>query len=125
MVSQEMFPPSPSDWKYVATPTKKKQLKVLVDLMKRPDIDIIINGADAGREGELIFRLVYEHAKCNKPVKRLWVSSMEESALKQGFNNLRLSVIQKSIVLQKSRSMLLSLPGAALPPSAKGWQTKT
>ena len=83
------LPISPNAWKYVATSSTKKQLKILVDLMKRPNIDTIINGADAGREGELIFRLVYEHAKCKKPVKRLWVSSMEESALTEGFNNLR------------------------------------
>ena len=83
------LPISPNIWKYVATASTKKQLKVLVDLMKRSDIDTIINGADAGREGELIFRLVYEHAKCKKPTKRLWVSSMEESALTEGFNNLR------------------------------------
>jgi len=83
------LPISPSAWKYIASPSTKKQLKMLVDLMKRPDIEVVINGADAGREGELIFRLVYEHAKCNKPVKRLWVSSMEESALKEGFRSLR------------------------------------
>ena len=83
------LPIIPALWKYVAAPSTKKQLKVLVDLIKRPDIETIINGADAGREGELIFRLVYEHAKTNKPVKRLWVSSMEESALREGFNNLR------------------------------------
>jgi len=86
---KEDLPISPTDWKYVATAATKKQLKVLIDLMKRSDIDTIINGADAGREGELIFKLVYEHAKCKKPVKRLWVSSMEELALKNGFNNLR------------------------------------
>ena len=86
---KEDLPISPVTWKYVASISTKKQLKVLVDLMKRSDIDTIINGADAGREGELIFRLVYEHAKCQKPVKRLWVSSMEEYALKEGFNNLR------------------------------------
>jgi len=83
------LPISPANWKYAASPSTKKQLRVLVDLMKRTDVDEIINGADAGREGELIFKLVYEHAKCKKPVKRLWVSSMEEAALRDGFNNLR------------------------------------
>jgi DNA topoisomerase-3 len=86
---KEDLPISPDTWKYVASQSTKKQLKVLVDLMKRSDVDLIINGADAGREGELIFRLVYEHAKSKKSVKRLWVSSMEELALKDGFNNLR------------------------------------
>ena len=85
---KEDLPICPDIWKYVASASTRKQLKVLVGLMKRPDIDTIINGADAGREGELIFRLVYEHAKSKKPVKRLWISSMEEVALKEGFNNL-------------------------------------
>ena len=86
---KEDLPISPDVWKYEATPSTKKQLKVLVALMKRQDVELVINGADAGREGELIFRLVYEYAKCIKPTKRLWVSSMEETALKEGFNNLK------------------------------------
>ena len=86
---KEDLPISPTVWKYAASPSTKKQLKVLVDLMKRSAVDTIINGADAGREGELIFRLVYEHAKSKKPIQRLWLSSMEESAIKEGFRNLR------------------------------------
>jgi len=86
---KEDLPINPAIWKYTAVPSTKKQLKILTDLMKRPDVETIINGADAGREGELIFRLVYEHAKCKKPIKRLWISSMEESAIKEGFSNLR------------------------------------
>jgi len=86
---KEDLPISPDNWKYVASATTKKQLKVLVDLIKRSDVTTIINGADAGREGELIFRIVYEHAKSNKTIQRLWVSSMEETALKSGFNNLK------------------------------------
>ena len=57
--------------------------------MKRSDVDTVINACDAGREGELIFRFVYEHAKCRKPLKRLWISSMEESAIEDGFRNLK------------------------------------
>jgi len=94
---KEDLPISPVDWKYVAASSTKKQLKALVDLMKRSDIDTIINGADAGREGELIFRLVYEHARCTKPIKRLWVSSFEDAALKEGFNNLRPSADYDSL----------------------------
>ena len=86
---KEDLPISPAEWKYAAAASTKKQLKILVDLMKRPDVDIIINGVDAGREGELIFRLVYEHAKIKKPIQRLWLSSLEESAIKDGFRNLR------------------------------------
>ena len=85
----EDLPISPQEWKYTAAASTKKQLKILVDLMKRSDIGIITNAADAGREGELIFRLVYEHAKCKKPIKRLWISSMEESAIADGFRNLK------------------------------------
>jgi len=85
----EDLPIAPQEWKYTATASTKKQLKILVDLMKRKDISTIINACDSGREGELIFRLVYEHAKCKKPIKRLWISSMEESAISVGFNNLK------------------------------------
>jgi DNA topoisomerase-3 len=85
----EDLPILPNEWQYTANKDTKKQLKVLVDLMKRSDVDVIINAADAGREGELIFRLVYEHAKCKKPIKRLWISSMEESAISDGFRNLK------------------------------------
>ena len=83
------LPIIPSEWKYTANSNTKKQLKLLCDLMKRPDVDVIINACDAGREGELIFRLVYEHARCKKPIKRLWVNSMEESAIEQGFRSLK------------------------------------
>ena len=85
----EDLPIIPAEWQYIANKDTKKQLKILCDLMKRSDIDCIINACDAGREGELIFRLVYEHAKCKKPIKRLWISSMEESAIADGFRNLK------------------------------------
>ena len=83
------LPIIPDEWKYVTAKGKGKQLKIIADLMKRPDVDTIICATDAGREGELIFRLVYEHCKCRKPIKRLWVSSMEESALLNAFKNLK------------------------------------
>ena len=57
--------------------------------MDRPDVDTIVNACDAGREGELIFRLVYEMTGCRKPVLRLWISSMEDSAIREGFSDLR------------------------------------
>ena len=85
----EDLPIAPQEWKYTATASTKKQLKTLVDLMKLSDVTTITNACDAGREGELIFRLVYEHAKCKKPIKRLWISSMEESAIAYGFKNLK------------------------------------
>ena len=68
---------------------KQKQFKVVKALMNRRDITEVINACDAGREGELIFRLVYNQADCKKPMKRLWISSMEESAIRKGFENLK------------------------------------
>lgn len=85
----EDLPILPEHWKYAVSREKAKQLKVLRELMKRPDVDCIVNACDAGREGELIFRLVYEYCGCKKPIQRLWISSMEESAITGGFRNLR------------------------------------
>ena len=68
---------------------KKKQFDVLKQLMNAPDVTEVVNTCDAGREGELIFRSVYELAGCQKPMKRLWISSMEDSAVREGFANLR------------------------------------
>ena len=83
------LPIIPSEWKYTANDATKKQLKLLCDLMKRPDVDCIINSCDAGREGEIIMRLVVEHAHCTKKMMRLWVNSMEETAIERGFRELR------------------------------------
>ena len=68
---------------------KKKQFDILKKLMNAPDVTEVVNACDAGREGELIFRSVYELAGCQKPMKRLWISSMEDSAIREGFANLR------------------------------------
>jgi len=85
----EDLPIIPKDWKYTANASTKKQLKILCDLMKRPDVDVIINACDAGREGQLIFGLVYDYCDSNKKTKRLWISSMEETAIADGFRNLK------------------------------------
>lgn len=82
------LPIIPKDWKYIVSSDKAKQMNLLSELMNRKDINVIINACDAGREGELIFRLVYEYCKCKKTIKRLWISSMEESSIINGFNNL-------------------------------------
>jgi DNA topoisomerase-3 len=84
----EDLPIIPQSWKYQTAKDKSKQLKIIGDLFKRPDVDTVICATDAGREGELIFRLVYERCKCKKPIKRLWISSMEEKAIAEGFRNL-------------------------------------
>lgn len=86
------LPIVPDNWKYSVSEDKIKQIELLSKLVNRSDIDAVINACDAGREGELIFRLVYDYCKCEKPVKRLWISSMEEKAILKGFNNLKSSV---------------------------------
>lgn len=83
------LPILPERWKYGITPDTKKQFDTLKQLMEREDVASLVCATDAGREGELIFRLVYEQAKCKKPVKRLWISSMEDSAIREGFEHLR------------------------------------
>ena len=83
------LPILPQRWQYLVSASTKKQFGVLKDLMNRPDVDSIVCGTDAGREGELIFRLVYQQAGCKKPFSRLWLSSMEDSAIRDGFANLK------------------------------------
>lgn len=85
----EDLPIMPENWKYTVPFEKAKQLKILSGLMADSAVDSLVCATDAGREGELIFRLVYEHCGCKKPVKRLWISSMEESAIAEGFQNLK------------------------------------
>ena len=83
------LPILPESFRYVLAPGKEDTFENLCALMDRPDVDIIVNACDAGREGELIFRLVYEMAGCRKPILRLWISSMEGSAIREGFSDLR------------------------------------
>ena len=83
------LPILPQQWQYLVSASTKKQFGILQKLMHRPDVDSIVNSCDAGREGELIFRLVYEQAGCRKPVSRLWLSSMEDNAIREGFANLK------------------------------------
>ena len=85
----EDLPIIPQDFRFTVAPDKRKQYDVLRELLRSPDTTEVINACDAGREGELIFRTVYHLAGCNKPVKRLWISSMEDGAIREGFQNLR------------------------------------
>lgn len=85
----EDLPILPREWKYIQTPGKEKQFSVLRELMHRADVSEVVNACDAGREGELIFRFVYEQTHCDKPFLRLWISSMEESAIREGFHALK------------------------------------
>ena len=83
------LPILPQKWQYLVSASTKKQFGILKDLMNRPDVDSIVNSCDSGREGELIFRLVYQQVGCKKPVSRLWLSSMEENAIREGFAHLK------------------------------------
>ena len=85
----EDLPILPETWQYIIPDEKKQQFDILRSLMERPDVTGLICATDAGREGELIFRFVYQMAGCKKPFKRLWISSMEDSAIKDGFANLK------------------------------------
>lgn len=85
----DTLPILPEKWQYSVKKSTKQQLSILCRLMKSKNVDSVVCATDAGREGELIFRLVYNYAKCEKPIERLWISSMEDQAIRDGFNNLR------------------------------------
>ena len=83
------LPILPSQWNYQIAAATRKQFSILKKLMEREDVTGLVEATDAGREGELIFRLVYNQAKCKKPFERLWISSMEDQAISDGFSNLK------------------------------------
>ena len=83
------LPIIPKEYKYETAKSTKKQFNILKKLMNDKDVEFVINACDAGREGESIFRLVYLQANCKKKMRRLWISSMEDSAIKDGFDNLK------------------------------------
>ena len=83
------LPILPEVWKLKVSKDKKKQFDVLKGLMNRSDVEYLVNGCDAGREGELIFQRLYDLAGCRKPVKRLWISSMEDAAIQKGFQTMK------------------------------------
>ena len=85
----EDLPILPENWMYQVSESTKKQYKILKELMEREDVESLVEATDAGREGELIFRLVYEQVGCKKSFERLWISSMEDKAIVDGFHNLK------------------------------------
>lgn len=85
----EDLPILPKDWNYQVADATRKQFGILKKLMERDDVTGLVEATDAGREGELIFRLVYHQAKCKKPFERLWISSMEDQAISDGFLHLK------------------------------------
>lgn len=116
--SLDDLPIMPSEFKYTVSKGKEKQLKVLSSLLNRKDVDYVVNACDAGREGELIFRLVYNLSKTTKPMKRLWISSMEDSAIKQGFDNLKdgndFDLLYKAATLRQQADWLVGINGTRL-----------
>ena len=91
------LPILPGRWRYLVSSSTKRQFDVLCKLMHRSDVDRIVCATDAGREGELIFRLVYHQCGCRKPVSRLWISSMEDAAIRAGFANFKPSTEYDSL----------------------------
>lgn len=85
----DTLPIFPKEWQYTVAADKGKQFKILKELMHRADVSEVVNACDAGREGELIFRFVYNVANCKKPMRRLWISSMEAEAIRAGFADLK------------------------------------
>ena len=86
---KEDLPILPEHWKFTISPDKRDQFDTLRTLLRREDVTEVVNACDAGREGELIFRTVYALAGCSKPISRLWISSMEDEAIREGFTHLR------------------------------------
>ena len=85
----DALPILPSQWNYQITDATRNQFSILKKLMEREDVTGLVEATDAGREGELILRLVYDQAKCKKPFERLWISSMEDQMISDGFSNLK------------------------------------
>lgn len=112
------LPIIPDAWRYVVGQATKKQFSILKELMKREDVTELIEATDAGREGELIFRLVYEKAGCKKPFRRLWISSMEDEAIRDGFHHLRDSAdydsLYEAAVCRSQADWLVGINGTRL-----------
>ena len=113
---KEDLPIFPEPFRYRVSAATKKQFEILKKLMARKDVESLVCATDAGREGELIFRLVYHQCRCRKPFERLWISSMEDSAIREGFKSLRPS---KNMMLCMKRpcagSEPTGLPESTLP----------
>ncbi len=128
------LPILPESWRFTIAKDKRDQFDVLRTLLRREDVTEVVNACDAGREGELIFRTVYCLAGCQKPMKRLWISSMEDSAIREGFANLRpgadydglhsSSGRLRSTLSSRCRSILWRWTCPVLPLPAPAWTKK-
>ena len=121
------LPIVPDPWQFQVLPDTRKQFDVLRQLMGRDDVDTVVCATDAGREGELIFRLTYNLCKCTKPIKRLWISSMEESAIRKGFDNLRdgreYDALYAAALCRAKADWLVGINGTRLFTTLYGGQT--
>ena len=108
------LPILPAHWKYDVAKDKKKQLGVLRYLMEDKRVDAVVCATDAGREGELIFRLVYQQVGCSKPILRLWISSMEDAAIRDGFEHLRPGADYDLLYLKENYACKKGNPGVIL-----------
>ena len=115
---REDLPIVPGAWECVVSDGTKKQFAVLKELLNRADVDEVVCATDAGREGELIFRMVYEKTGCTKPVKRLWISSLEESAIREGFRSLKpgtaYDVLYRAALCRAQADWLVGINGTRL-----------
>ena len=110
------LPILPQEWQYIIPDDKKKQFDTLRSLMERPDVTGLVCATDAGREGELIFRFVYQMAGCKKPFQRLWISSMEDAAIKESFSRLFYCIISCNYIIgnypkRRARGCIASASG--------------
>ena len=116
--SYESLPIIPQEWQHEVKSDTKTQYQILKKLMHDDRVDAVVCATDAGREGELIFRLTYNMAGCRKPMKRLWISSMEESAIRDGFHNLRpgsdYDNLYKSALCRQEADWLVGINGTRL-----------
>ena len=114
----ESLPMLPEEWLHEVKRDTAAQYKVLKALMNETRVDSVVCATDAGREGELIFRLVYEQAGCRKPMERFWISSMEESAIRDGFANLKpgsdYDALYQSALCRQRADWLVGLNGTRL-----------
>ena len=119
------LPILPQKWQYLVSASTKKQFGILQKLMHRPDVESIVNSCDSGREGELIFRLVYEQAGCKKPVSRLWLSSMEENAIREGFVHLKPSTeydaLYQAALCRERADWMVGINASRLFSCLYGW----
>ena len=114
----DTLPIMPDEWKYEVKEDVKKQFDIVSKLMNFSDVSEVVCATDAGREGELIFRLAYNQAGCRKPILRLWISSMEESAIRDGFDNLRPGAdydnLYRSALARQQADWLVGINGTRL-----------